>query len=428
MFSNVKNNLRNKLVIPLFVSLSFLGFNGSFSSCSEDTVNSTIDSVVVDDRPNIVKEFSFYEHQIKENFPKLQKHINFFSSFDTLRSNNSVVSKTDLENYVVSLVTQESNFIQRKYDGSILSSWAKAVGVSQFTTEGVKAVNNYLKQKRSSLGTSIDEKLISKTYNSISDVDFDLLLRTDSLGLATGFNSATLLSKIQLQRHPDSWKFAAIEYNWGRTRKGDYSKVEPHLPRETKDYVKRIEQHMGVYTDDEKSYERYLVQRWGVIAIELENMYGNKALKKKDTLEAFTRFDNALILNDHLIKNNLDTIMRYHETIVLHANYELGTIKKVQGDTLGALKNYSNVLSSTRKNKEKRYEYKNSVLFLNKIKYSAKDSSVYYLVNTILDPSDSTSHSKYSSFLLKEFFNSLYLQPYFLPVDNIKFSLPDTIE
>lgn len=386
MFSNFKNNLRTKIVFPLLTSLVMLSSDGLNSQSTFNSLTSSSDALplIVNTRPQIIQEFEFYENQIKENFPKIKNIISYLSSFDTFNSKGEVIFKQDLEKYVVALLTQESNFIQTKYDGSILSSWANAVGVSQFTNEGVKALNGYLHQKQDTVNKSLDDKIIAKHYKYFPDLSFDDLLKTDKLGVATGFYAATLLSKFQLQRHPDSWKFAAIEYNWGRTRKGDYSKVEHHLPKETRDYVKRIEQHMNVYADSTKSYTRYLVQRWGVVSIELENMFANNALKKKDTLQAFNRFNNALILNDYLVENNLDTIMRYQETILLHANYELANLKRVQGDTLGALENYSNVLSSTKKNKEKRYEYKNSELFLNRIKNSTKDSVIISSVDSLL--------------------------------------------
>jgi len=357
-FKNHFKQLTNPLLIALFLSLPL-----------KISQNELVRNQSKNNDPQIVKDYKSYVLQIKNNFPKVNKYINFFSSFDTLDANKNVITKKNLETYVISLLTQEANFVQKKPDGSLLQSWVGASGVSQFTTEGVKALNNYLMKKRDTVGKSVEEKILAEKYRKIKDIDFELIQQTDSLGVEEGLRAATLLSKIQLQRHEGYWRFAAIEYNWGRSLKGSYIKVAPHIPRETRDYVNRIEQHMKRYSLD--NYERYLEQRWGVLMIELENMYGNKSLQKEDTLIAKSHYSNALELDTFLKRNNLDTLMRYQEVVIMHSHYELGEIYLHNKDTIEAVKHFSYVLKNSKKN---RYENKNAEFYISKIFSTSKDS------------------------------------------------------
>ncbi len=377
-------HLKKALNFFFILPLLFLGVFLPSSPKSTGAKESKSDTTAVS-QAQIIQEYLFYAAQLRRNYPKLQPYINKMAMFDTLNSKGKILPKQNYEKYLIALVTQESNFIQKKYDGTILKSYANAAGVAQFTSEGVKAVNKYLSQRRDTTGKTEAEKLISEQYAKQKDVDLELLLDTGKKGVEEGYRAASLLSKIQLLRHPDSWKFAAIEYNSGRMRRGNYERVKRRIPRETRDYVERLEQHMAHY--EKGNYLRYLILRWGVVMIELENMRGNQAMKKGDSEEAKLHYENALILNEYLIQNKLDTTMRYHDNMILHVNYELGNLKAAEGDTMASLDHYFEVIKT--KNKKKRYEYRNAKFYLNKIKERTNDTVIKARTGEIIQFSDS---------------------------------------
>ena len=298
--------------------------------------------------PKIYFDFKFYSKQIENNYEKIFPIIEKYSYLTKDQSTTKTHSNDLFKKYVISLITQESNFIHTKPDGSLIRSWADAIGISQFTKEGVKALNNYLAKKRKE----------NSNYNKIKDANIDILKKNDDEGVVEGLRDAVLLSSIQLERHKGRWRFSAIEYNWGRSLKGDYERIEDKLPDETKNYVKRIEKHMNCF--EKRGYERYLKQRWGIVLMELENLYGNKSLQKKDFFKAEQHYSNVIILNYLLKIEGLDTNMRYKDKVLLHSHYQLGEIAYFENDYVNALKEFNLVLKT---NSEERYEYKNSSFY-----------------------------------------------------------------